>query len=59
MRVITAISAFLAVAYGSTLEARQQGENCQIFWSPDHCENHGLVLCDGSGGLRVCCTRCY
>ncbi|KAL4779656.1 hypothetical protein BJX76DRAFT_72860 [Aspergillus varians] len=61
MRVIAAFTAFLAMAYAapSTLDKRQQGANCIEVFFPDSCANRGLVECDGSGSIRICCSRCY
>ncbi|OQD69446.1 hypothetical protein PENPOL_c002G01468 [Penicillium polonicum] len=60
MRIVAIFAALLAVAFASpNLEARQQGESCDLVHGAS-CESKGLVQCGASSGnVRVCCKRCY
>ncbi|KAE8150815.1 hypothetical protein BDV25DRAFT_139497 [Aspergillus avenaceus] len=56
MRFIIVFATLLAVAYGASLETRQQGQGCIEVHSPDTCGAHGRVKCDGSAGFL---KKCY
>ncbi|KAJ5593113.1 hypothetical protein N7537_010017 [Penicillium hordei] len=57
MRIISIFAALLAVAFASpNLEARQQGESCEVVHGAS-CASKGLVQCgSSSGNVRACCV---
>ncbi|TFK97167.1 hypothetical protein BDV98DRAFT_575011 [Pterulicium gracile] len=50
-------AALAAVAVASPTP--QQGTNCKTIFFPNNCSSQGQVQCDGSGGIIVCCDRCF